>query len=161
MAPWGKLGGATGVQCGVNHSQPNQPPASANASQGNGGAACSPRGRSKSAVRAGLSVSELNAEMIVDTEIVNANCRKNWPVIPVMNAHGTNTADSTRATAITGPETSYMAKWAACRGGRPSSMWCSTDSTTTMASSTTMPIARIKPNSVKQFKEKPMAIITA
>ena len=32
---------------------------------------------SKSAVRAGLKVSELNAEMTVETAMVRANCRKN------------------------------------------------------------------------------------
>ncbi len=37
-------------------------------------------------------VSELNVEMIVDEAIVSANWRKNWPVIPVMKAHGTKTA---------------------------------------------------------------------
>ena len=36
--------------------------------------------------RAGLSVSELNAEMTVETAIVRANCRKNCPVMPAMNA---------------------------------------------------------------------------
>ena len=35
------------------------------------------------AVSAGLSVSELNAEMIVETAIVTANCRKNCPVMPL------------------------------------------------------------------------------
>ena len=43
--------------------------------------------------------------MIVETAMVKANCRKNCPVMPLMNAHGTNTALSTRPTAITGPET--------------------------------------------------------
>ena len=55
------------------------------------------------AARAGLSVSELNAEMTVETAMVTANWRKNWPVMPLMNAHGTNTAHSTRATAIDRP----------------------------------------------------------
>ena len=50
------------------------------------------RGRSSRAASAGLSVSELNAEMTVETAMVSANCRKNWPVMPLMNAHGTNTA---------------------------------------------------------------------
>src|SRR3954471_18382186 len=59
-----------------------------------------PRGRSKIAASAGLSVSELIAEKIVDTEIVTANCRKNWPVMPPTNAQGTNTAERTSATAI-------------------------------------------------------------
>ena len=58
------------------------------------------------AASAGLRVSELTAEKTVETAIVTANCRKNWPVIPVMNAHGTNTAPSTSATAMIGPVTS-------------------------------------------------------
>ena len=55
------------------------------------------------AARAGLNVSELKAEMIVETAMVRANWRKNCPVMPLMKAHGTNTADSTRATAIDRP----------------------------------------------------------
>ena len=64
----------------------------------------------------------LKAEMIVDTAIVSANCRKKWPVMPLMNAHGTNTADSTRPTAITGPDTCSIARIVASRGDRPRSM---------------------------------------
>ena len=71
------------------------------------------------AASAGLSVSELKAEMAVDTAIVKANCRKNCPVIPEMNAVGTNTAHSTTATAITGPETSLIALIVASRGVSP------------------------------------------
>ena len=41
------------------------------------------------------SVSELKAEITVEMAMVSANCRKNCPTIPVMNAHGTNTAVST------------------------------------------------------------------
>ena len=48
-------------------------------------------GLSKMAHRAGLRVSELNAERTVETAIVKANWRKNRPVIPVMNTQGTNT----------------------------------------------------------------------
>ena len=40
------------------------------------------RGLSSRAARAGLSVSELKAEIIVEIAIVRANCRKNWPVMP-------------------------------------------------------------------------------
>ena len=113
------------------------------------------------AASAGLSVSELNAEKTVETAIVKANCRKNCPVMPVMKAQGTNTALSTSPTAITGPETWFMAAIAASRGGRPCSIWCSTASTTTIASSTTMPIASTRPKSVRLFRLKPMAAITA
>ena len=75
-------------------------------------------GRNSRAASAGLSVSELKAEMIVDTAIVRANCRKNCPVMPVMNAQGTKTALRTSPTAITGPETWLMALMAPPRGGQ-------------------------------------------
>ena len=107
------------------------------------------------AARAGLSVSELKAEKTVETAMVTANWRKNWPVMPLMNAHGTNTAHSTRATAMTGPVTSSIALRAASRGGRPCSSQRSTFSTTTMASSTTMPMASTRPNSEMLFRLKP------
>ena len=69
--------------------------------------------------------------------MVTANCEKSRPVIPGMKTLGRKTAESTRAMAMTGPETSSMAFFVASLGGRPFSMWCSTASTTTMASSTT------------------------
>ncbi len=80
------------------------------------------RGRNKSAASAGLRLSELIVEITVDIAIVSANCRKNWPTMPEMNAHGTKTADSTRPTAMIGPATSSMARIAASRGVRPCSM---------------------------------------
>ena len=72
-----------------------------------------------------------------------------------MNAHGMNTAVSTSPTAITGAETWLIALIVASRGARPCSMWCSTASTTTIASSTTMPIASTSPKSVRLFRRSP------
>ncbi len=91
----------------------------------------------------------------------SANWRKNWPTIPLMNAHGTNTAESTNPMAMTGPETSSIARMVASRGLMPCSIWCSTASTTTMASSTTMPMARTRPKSVRLLSENPMAAMMA
>ena len=113
------------------------------------------------AASAGLSVSELNAEITVETAIVRANWRKNWPVMPLMKAQGTNTAQSTRPTAITGPVTSSIALKAASLGESPSASQRSTFSTTTMASSTTMPMASTSPNSERLLRLKPMQAITA
>ena len=48
-----------------------------------------------------------------------------------------------------------MALRLASRGDMPSSMWCSTASTTTIASSTTRPIASTRPNSDRVLIEKP------
>ena len=55
----------------------------------------------------------------------------------------------------TGPETSSIALSVASRGAMPSSMWCSTASTTTIASSTTRPMASTRPNSDSVLIEKP------
>ena len=66
-----------------------------------------------------------------------------------------NTAESTRAMPTTGPEISSIALNVASFGDIPSSMWCSTASTTTMASSTTSPMAKTRPNSESVLIEKP------
>ena len=77
-----------------------------------------------------------------------------------MKAAGTNTADSTSAIAISAPPTSSMLLRAASRGESPASMLRSTFSTTTIASSTTMPIASTRPNSDRLLSEKPNRLIT-
>src|SRR4029077_6744593 len=53
-----------------------------------------PPGFRSRAARAGDSVSELSAEIAVETAIVSANCRKNVPVMPLINAVGINTEQS-------------------------------------------------------------------
>ena len=63
--------------------------------------------------------------------------------------------------AMIGPLTSVIALIAASLGASPASMWRSTFSTTTMASSTTMPIARTMPNKVRVLIENPRASIPA
>ena len=72
-----------------------------------------------------------------------------------MKAIGTNTAHSTSAMAMIGPVTSLIAFSVASRGARPASMLRSTFSTTTIASSTTMPMASTRPNSDRALIEKP------
>ena len=74
-----------------------------------------------------------------------------------MKTDGTNTAHNTSAIAISAEPTSSMLLRAASRGGRPAAMLRSTFSTTTMASSTTMPIARTSPNNDKLLSVKPNA----
>src|SRR5439155_27250027 len=71
----------------------------------------------------------------------------NCPEIPEMNATGMNTADRPNAMAITAGVTSSLALKAASRGVSPCSIQRSTFSTTTIASSTTIPIASTRPNS--------------
>ena len=86
------------------------------------GSFCAPRGLRSNAARAGESVSELSAEIAVETAIVSANWRKNVPVMPVMNAVGINTEQRTSAIATKAPPTSVIALRAASRGLKPSSM---------------------------------------
>ncbi len=64
-----------------------------------------------------------------------------------MRASGTKTATSVSAMATMGPLTSRMAWYVASRADKPAAMLRSTFSTTTIASSTTMPIASTMPNS--------------
>src|SRR5579885_1189254 len=81
--------------------------------------------------------------------------------MPEMNAAGMKTQLSTSVMAMPAPVISDMAWWAAARGDRPSSMLRSTFSTTTMASSTTMPMASTSPNSDRLLNEKPNTAMTA
>src|SRR5438270_4932866 len=108
------------------------------------------------AERAGVSVSALKAEIATENAIVSANCRNKIPVVPGNKATGTNTATSTSEVAITAPVTSFMATDAAlCGSVSPSIMWRSTFSITTIASSTTKPVASVIPNSVNVLIENP------
>ena len=111
--------------------------------------------------REGVIVTALMAEMIVETAMVTANWRKNWPVMPPMNAQGTKTALSTKATATMGPVTSSIALMVAARTSRPVAINRSMFSSTTMASSTTMPIASTRPNREMLFRLNPRAAMTA
>ena len=81
--------------------------------------------------------------------------------MPLINAVGMNTALSTRAMAMTAPLTSFIALWVASAGESPSAMCRSTFSTTTMASSTTIPIASTSPNNERLLIENPKAVIAA
>ena len=77
-----------------------------------------------------------------------------------MKAVGRNTAQSTSAVAMIGPVTSRIACFVASIGDRPFVMLRSTFSTTTMASSTTIPIASTRPNSDSVLRPKPNRCIT-
>ncbi len=87
--------------------------------------------------------------------MVTANCWKSRPVMPGMKTVGRNTAARTSAMAMTGPATCSIAARVASRGAIPSSMWRSTASTTTMASSTTRPMATTIPIRAIGLMENP------
>ncbi len=93
-------------------------------------------------------------EITTAIAMVTANCRYSSPVSPPRKAIGTNTAHSVSTMAITGPVTSFIACTAASRADLVSSrMMRSTFSSTTMASSTTIPIDSTMPNSVRVLME--------
>ena len=111
---------------------------------------------------AGVSVSATKPEIVTDTAIVIANCRYISPTSPPRNATGRNTAFSTSTIAMTGRLTSAIARRVASRALTCSSRMCrSTFSSTTIASSTTMPIASTMPNSVRELIEKPSRYMPA
>ena len=110
---------------------------------------CPVAGRSKMAVSAGVSVNATHPDTTTEMAMVMANCLYICPVTPSNMATGINTEHSTSTMAITGPVTSSMAWRDASLASRPvSCMMRSTFSTTTIASSTTMPMARTMANSV-------------
>ena len=82
--------------------------------------------------------------------------------MPPIMAVGTNTASSTSVVAMTGPVTSSMALAAASFAESPSSSINRiVFSTTTMASSTTIPIASTSPNRDSVLIDSPIASMTA
>src|SRR5215470_412038 len=92
---------------------------------------------------AGDKVRALIADRNIETATVTANCRNSSPEMPGMKATGTNTDSSTRVIAMIGAVISAIAFLLASAGESSgcSSITRSTFSTTTIASSTTMPMA--------------------
>ena len=72
---------------------------------------------------------------------IQPNCLKRIPAIPLTIVKGRNTANMVRVEATTEIATSLVAWTAACLGILPRSMWVVTFSNTTIASSTTIPMA--------------------
>src|SRR5580658_1205964 len=84
------------------------------------------------------------------------------PVVPGKNETGTKTEISTSEVAITALVTSRMASDVALCGSQCSAAMCRcTFSITTIASSTTNPVARVMPNSVSELMEKPKILMKA
>src|SRR5580698_8551777 len=97
--------------------------------------------------------------METENAMVSANCLNKIPVVPGNNATGTNTATRTSDVAMTAPATSFIATDAAlCGSVIPSTMCRSTFSMTTIASSTTNPVASVMPNSVSVLIENPNSL---
>ena len=90
------------------------------------------------------------------------NCVKKVPDVPLMNVTGIKTAMNTSVQEMTATETSDMAWRVASRASdTPPSIFAMTASTTTMASSTTVPMASTSANSVRMLSEKPASMTMA
>src|SRR5580693_4902912 len=122
-----------------------------------------PLGRRNTAHSAGDRVSAFSAEISIATLIVTANCRNNVPAIPGMKAIGTNTDRRTNVIAMIGAVISVIAFFVASAGDRfgSSSITRSTFSTTTIASSTRMPIASTIASNDTVLTEYPTTSSTA
>ena len=77
-----------------------------------------------------------------------------------MKTVGIKTELSTRVMAMTGPVISSIARIVASRGGKPLDIQRSMFSTTTIASSTTIPIATTSPSIDRLFSENPSSFMT-
>ena len=114
------------------------------------------------AASAGDNVSALKSEIAMEKAIVSENCLYRIPVVPGKNDTGTNTEISTSDVATTALATSAMATDVAVCGSVPSSlMWRCAFSMTTMASSTTSPVASVIPKSVSELMEKSKILMNA
>ena len=82
-----------------------------------------------------------------------ANSRKSRPTMPPMKKIGMKTATRDRLMDTTVKATSREPTTAACLGSMPASRWRATFSTTTMASSTTKPVAMVSAMSDRLSRE--------
>jgi hypothetical protein len=89
------------------------------------------------------------------------NCRSRRPVVPGRKATGTKTAPSTSVAATIALVTSPIERRTAAARGSPSPSSRATFSTTTMASSTTRPMASTSAKSVIVLIDRPIAFRTA
>ena len=108
----------------------------------------------------GVVVSEITSEIITAALRVTANSRNSRPTCPPMNSSGMNTATSDRLIDSTVKPTSLAPSSAAFMRSMPASTWRLVFSSTTMASSTTKPVATVSAISDRLFIEKPSMYIT-
>ncbi len=106
-----------------------------------------------------MSVSETNSETKIASDSVSANSRNSRPTMPLISRIGRNTATSDRLIDSTVKPTSRAPSKAACRRGLPLSIWREMFSSTTIASSTTKPVATISAISERLSSEKPSRYI--
>ena len=91
----------------------------------------------------GVVVSEITIEMMIASDSVMANSRKSRPIRPPISRIGRNTAISESVIETMVNPTSPAPRSAASTGGLPSSRYREMFSVTTIASSTTKPVAMV------------------
>lgn len=91
----------------------------------------------------GVVVSDTTIDTRMAEDMTMANSRKNRPTMPPMNRMGTNTAMSEMLMDTTVNPISRAPSSEACSAVLPRSMWRMMFSSTTMASSTTKPVATV------------------
>jgi hypothetical protein len=108
----------------------------------------------------GVVVSEMTSEISTAADSVTANSRNSRPICPPMKSSGMNTATSDRLMDSTVKPTSRAPSSAALKRSMPASMWRLVFSSTTMASSTTKPVATVSAIRLRLLSEKPSRYIT-
>ncbi len=123
---------------------------------------CSPRGgRMKRLAIIGVSVSDTNPDTRIATAMVTANSSNKRPRMPPMNRNGTNTATREMVIERMVKPISPAPSSAAWKGDFPISMWRTTFSSMTMASSTTKPTLSVSAISERLSSVYPSRYITA
>ena len=108
----------------------------------------------------GVVVSEMTSEIITAADSVTANSRNSRPTWPPMKSSGMNTATSETLIESTVKPTSRAPSSAAFMRVMPASMWRLVFSSTTIASSTTKPVATVSAIRLRLLSEKPSRYIT-
>jgi hypothetical protein len=109
-----------------------------------------------------VSVSATNPEITTAPATAIPNSLNSRPVFPCRKASGVNTATREMVVAITAKAISRVPWMAAVSASScSSSWWRNAFSRTMMASSTTMPMARVRASSVRLLMEKPRKYIAA
>ena len=108
-----------------------------------GGRGSAGSARSSRAHIIGVSVSDTTSDTAMAADSVTANSRNSRPTTPPISRIGMNTATSDRLMDSTVKPTSRDPRSAARIGDMPRSTWRMMFSSTTMASSTTKPVATI------------------
>ena len=103
----------------------------------------------------GQSDSATTADSRTDIASTKPNSRNSPPVCPGRKDSGMKTAASVAVVAMTAKNTSRVPSTAAARGPMPSLRRRTMFSSTTIASSTTRPVASTSASSVRMLMEKP------